>query len=67
MDGTKLVILLLLLLILLVFSIWYGPIFTIWSLNLLFGLQIPVTFKTWCAVLWLLTVLNGIRIKSMKD
>lgn len=39
-----------------------GPFFTIWSLNTLFGLEIGYTFKTWCAVLWLLTLFHGIRV-----
>lgn len=39
-----------------------GPFFTIWSVNTLFALEIPYTFKTWCAVLWLITVFHGIRI-----
>lgn len=39
-----------------------GPFFTIWSFNTLFGLEIPYTFKTWCAVLWLITLFHGIRI-----
>lgn len=30
-----------------------GPILTIWSLNLLFGLSIPVTIKTFFATMWL--------------
>jgi len=34
-------------------AIVFGPIITIWALNLLFGLTIPSTFATWFAVLWL--------------
>jgi len=34
-----------------------GPVATIWSLNTLFpALNIPLTFKTWCAVV----VLGGV-------
>lgn len=40
----------------------FGPIFTIWALNTVFGTEIPMTFKTWCAVVWLLTVLHGFKI-----
>lgn len=36
-----------------------GPIFTIWSLNLLFGLAIPVTFWTWLSMFWLCMVVGG--------
>lgn len=36
-----------------------GPIFTIWSLNTLFGLNIPINFSTWVAVNWLAFVLRG--------
>lgn len=31
----------------------FGPFVTIWALNLLFNLTIPVTLGTWFAVLWL--------------
>lgn len=31
----------------------FGPFFTIWSLNTLFHLAIPVTFKTWLSVVWI--------------
>lgn len=36
-----------------------GPVFTIWSLNLLFGLTIPVTLKTWLSALWLAAVVKA--------
>lgn len=36
-----------------------GPVITIWSLNLLFGLAIPVTFWTWCASFWLSACVYG--------
>ena len=36
-----------------------GPILTIWSLNLLFGLSIPVTIKTFFATMWLCMVLGA--------
>lgn len=38
----------------------FAPIFTIWSLNLLFGLTIPVTFHTWLAMAWVGGVFSGI-------
>jgi len=31
----------------------FGPLFTIWALNLVFTLNIPVTFWTWLSVFWL--------------
>jgi hypothetical protein len=39
--------------------LWLGPIMTIWSLNLLFGLSIPITLKTWAATLWLIACIGG--------
>jgi hypothetical protein len=35
-----------------------GPIFTIWSLNTIFGLNIPLNFYTWVSMAWLLLILN---------
>lgn len=35
-----------------------APFFTVWSLNAVFGLGIPMKFSTWAAVLWLLFVLG---------
>ena len=40
----------------------YVPLGLIWSLNVLFSLAIPYTFKTWCAITLLMTVLGGLRI-----
>ena len=37
------------------------PIATIWSLNIVFGLEIAYTFKTWLAIAWLITVIYGIK------
>lgn len=54
-------------LVLFAFLITMGPIFTIWSLNALFFLNIPVNFTSWCAVLWLTTVLNGIRLNAKRN
>lgn len=44
-----------------------GPIFTIWSLNTIFGLQIPVTFQTWASIVWLMTVMHGIKFQVKKN
>lgn len=57
----------LVLLVLLALLVGVGPIFTIWSLNILFGLSIPLNFQTWCAVVWLTMLLHGIRITFRKD
>lgn len=45
-----------------IFLVVFGPFITVWSLNTLFGLEIDYSFKTWAAVIWLTTVLNGIKI-----
>lgn len=39
--------------VILTLSIVYGPQISIWALNTLFGLHIPINFKTWFAMLWL--------------
>ncbi len=35
------------------------PLAVIWSLNTLFGLTIPFTFKTWCATMVLVGVFTA--------
>lgn len=65
MNSTKLAVVLVFL-ALIVFVSVLGPIFTIWSLNTLFGLEIPYTFTSWLAVLWLMTVLHGIKMSLKK-
>ena len=35
------------------------PIFTIWSVNLLTGMSIPITFFTWLSVMWLIWLTQG--------
>lgn len=47
--------------------IFGGPLLTIWSLNLLFGLQIDYSFKSWVAVLWLMVVLHSFKILAKND
>lgn len=66
MDAGKVVAVLFVILTVL-FLIVFGPFITIWSLNLLFGLEIEYSFKTWAAVVWLTTVLNGIKIGLRKQ
>lgn len=59
-DGWEVFVIVVLLIVVFALVI-LGPIFTIWSLNTLFGLGIPYTFKTWCATIWIHTILHGIR------
>lgn len=66
MEITK-VFVVLILLLLLVALVVFGPIFTIWSLNTVFGLKIPFNFQTWAAVIWLMTVFHGIRFQIKKN
>ncbi|MFZ9404031.1 MAG: hypothetical protein ACO25Q_06900 [Sediminibacterium sp.] len=41
-----------------------GPIASIWSLNALFNLTIPVTIETWLASFWLTSILGSSIIKT---
>jgi H+/gluconate symporter-like permease len=50
------------LIVLIGFVIVYVPLSLIWSLNVLFSLNIPYTFKTWCAMALLMTIVGGLRI-----
>ena len=52
------------LVILLIVLIGIGPILTIMSINVLFGLNIAINFWTWLSVVWIGIVLNGTRVKS---
>ena len=45
--------------VLMLIAVAFGPIFTIWAVNLLFGLTIPVTFYTWLSALWLAFVIKS--------
>jgi hypothetical protein len=43
------------------------PIFTIWSIQILFRSEnLEINLESWCAALWLMTVLNGIKIGTYK-
>ena len=44
-----------------------GPIFSIWSLNILFGTEIAYNFKTWVAMIWIHTIIHGIRTTFKKN
>jgi hypothetical protein len=62
-TNTKLILMLLLIVALVIF----GPIITIWSLNVLFPtLAIPITFETWCAIVILGAAIRGDGIISLK-
>jgi hypothetical protein len=62
-TNTKLILMLLLIVALVIF----GPIITIWSLNVLFpALAIPITFETWCAIVILGAAIRGDGIISLK-
>jgi len=64
MDDTAKVLVILLLVVFLLFFVIAGPIFTIWSLNLLFEAGIPLCFKTWIAMVWLHMVIAGSSIRA---
>ena len=52
MDGVFLVVIIILLII-------CFPLLGVWSLNVLFGLGIAYTFKTWLASFILISLLTG--------
>lgn len=53
---------------LLVFAIVviFVPLITIWSLNKVFRLDLSYDFETWLAVLWIIAIWCGLRIKVHK-
>lgn len=46
-------------LLLVILLIVFAPLWTIWSLNLLFGLSIPTKLSTWAAAFWLMVAFGG--------
>ncbi len=64
MDDSAKVVLLFFLLVGLAFFVLLGPVFTIWSLNCLFGLEIPVSFPTWCAMAWIHLVVARTSVRA---
>ena len=44
----------------------YVPFGLIWSVNVLFSLTIPYTFKTWCAATLLSVAIGGTRVTYNK-
>jgi|LSQX01.2.fsa_nt_gb hypothetical protein len=67
MDDTAKALVILFLLGILVFFVVIGPVFTIWSLNVLFGTEIPLCFETWCGMAWLHLVISGSSIRAKKN
>lgn len=43
------------------------PLLTIWSINTLFGAEIPFTFYTWLAMTWLYAVALGFKIATREN
>lgn len=48
-------------------AIIFGPLVTIWALNLLFGLKIAFTFWTWLATLWITAIFGGAKYFTRKS
>ena len=65
-DKIIKVLTVLFLFVLLVVLVVVGPFFTACGVNYLFGTKIVMDFKTWCAMIWLMTILRGINI-SIKN
>ncbi len=53
--------------ILAIIVILVAPIFTVWSLQILFRPELKLTFETWCAGLWILTAFHGIFLIFKKN
>lgn len=66
-DDTAKILAAIGLLIFLIVIVILGPFFTVWSVNHLFDAKITMNFKTWCAVIWLMTVLRGINLAIKKS
>jgi hypothetical protein len=66
MDDNAKALVFLFLLALIVFFIAIGPIASIWAINTLFGTEIVLSFKTWCAMAWIHMIL-ATKLKANKD
>lgn len=66
MKDTAILTSVLVLVLFAIVAILFGPIFTIWSLNLIFNLSIPITFWTWLSTAWLSFLVVGFK-KTSKD
>jgi hypothetical protein len=67
MEEKEIIGLILILLFYIVCMAIIGPLFTIWSLNTLFGLEIAYSFKNWVAVVWLTLVLYSVKFNSKSN
>lgn len=65
-DDTAKVLAGLFILGLIVFFIAIGPICSIWAINTLFGVEIVLSFKTWCAMAWI-HLLLATKVKANRD
>ncbi len=50
--------------VLIVCLLFVGPVFTILSLNTLFGLTIPINIWTWLSAFWLGAVVYGSTVSN---
>lgn len=45
-----------------------GPIFTVWSIQILFRSEtLELNLQSWCAALWLMTLINGLKFHVKKN
>ena len=45
-----------------------GPIFTVWSIQILFRSEtLELNLQSWCAALWLMTLINGLKFAVKKN
>jgi hypothetical protein len=55
------------LIILLILFLIFGPIFTIWSLNCLFSLTIPINLKTFFSIYWILLIIGNNHFSNKSE
>jgi hypothetical protein len=64
-NNDKKIIVFVLIFLLFVPLVVLGPIFTIWSIQILFkSSELKVNFESWCAAAWLTALIHGIRLGS---
>ena len=59
-------ILILLTILIAVTAVVFGPIIAMWCVGVLFGYTIPLTLKTWFAMLLVLGMVGGTKYHSSK-
>lgn len=48
--------------------LFMGPIFTVWSIQVLFRSdKLELNLQSWCAALWLMTLINGLKFAVKKN